>query len=230
MNENRMEQYKIDFAEFLVLSGALQLGNFTLKSGRKSPYFLNTGLLDDGKSVSQLGYFYAQALNNELGDSFDLIFGPSYKGIPLAVSTAIAFEKDLNSTIRYAFNRKEVKSHAEKGVIVGSPLKDGDRIVMIDDVFTTGETKVEMVEMLNTIADISFRGIIIALDRKERGLDGLGAIEGFVEKYSIDVFSIITVYEAVEILHGREIGGKIVLGDAEKEAVTSYLNEFGVTS
>lgn len=222
-----MEQYKIDFAEFLVSSGALTFGDFTLKSGRKSPYFLNTGLFDDGKSVSRLGYFYASALNDELGDGFDVIFGPSYKGVPLAVATSIAFSKDFDRVVRYSFNRKEAKDHAEKGVVVGSEIVDGDRVVMIDDVFTTGETKVEMVELLQKIADIQFKGIIIALDRKEKGEGEKGAITGFTEKYSIPVFSIIDVYEVLEILHNREVDGVVYLGDDEKAKMQEYLSEFG---
>ncbi|MBU1119150.1 orotate phosphoribosyltransferase [Patescibacteria group bacterium] len=224
-----MEQYKKEFAKFLITTGALSFGEFTLKSGRKSPYFLNTGGFDDGERISRLGYFYASAIKENFGEDFDVVFGPSYKGVPLAVTAAISLARDFKINKKYSFNRKEQKDHAEKGFLVGSEVKDGDSIVMLDDVFTTGDTKVEMVDTFKEIADVTFKGLLIALDRKETNTEGQSAIQNFTEKYSVPVISVITIHEVLDILYQKEIDGTVYLGDSEKEAIESYLSEYGVS-
>lgn len=223
-----MEQYKVDFAKFLITTGALTFGEFTLKSGRKSPYFLNTGGFDDGEKISRLGYFYASAITANFNDSFEVVFGPSYKGIPLAVTSIISLQKDFLLNKKYTFNRKEEKDHAEKGFLVGYEVRKGDRIITLDDVFTTGETKVEMIEMFKKIAKVEHAGLVIALDRMEKNADGENAIEKFTRKYGVPVKAIITIREVVEAIHNKEIDGKVWLGDEEKKMIEDYLSKYGV--
>ncbi|MBU1167344.1 orotate phosphoribosyltransferase [Patescibacteria group bacterium] len=223
-----MQDYKVEFAEFLVTSGALSFGEFMLKSGRKSPYFLNTGGFETGKSISRLGYFYASALKEFFGEDFDVVFGPAYKGVPLAVTTVISLANDFDIDKRYSFNRKEAKDHAEKGFLVGSDIKDGDRVVMLDDVFTTGDTKVEMVELFEDYAKVEQKGVVIALDRQETNKDGENAIANFIDKLGIPVYGIICIREVLEILYNRNIGGQVYLGPKEKAKIERYLVEFGI--
>lgn len=190
---------KSEFASFLIRSGAVKFGSFTLKSGRPSPYFVNLGVLADGEAASRLGSFYARALiERGLLDSTDVLFGPSYKGVPIAVSTAVALFRDHGKSIRFAFNRKEAKGHGEGGLIVGSPLRDGDRVGILDDVMTTGKTKEEILEVIKSAAKVEIPYVLIAVDRLERGETDLCATIEFEQRYGIRVHSIATIEEIAE--------------------------------
>jgi len=224
-----LEEYKKEFIKFLVESQALKFGDFTLKSGRKSPYFINTGMFNDGKSIAKLGQYYASAIAKEFVEKeYDVIYGPAYKGIPLALSTAIALAEKFNVSKGYAFNRKEAKEHGDKGVIIGKELKDGDKIIILDDVFTTGETKEETIALLKEIAKVEYKCVLIAVDRKEVGAEGKSAIKEFEAKHGIPVKSIVNVHEIVSFLHNYNLGGKIYLNDEIKLRMDSYLKEYGV--
>jgi orotate phosphoribosyltransferase len=223
-----MDKYKEDFIRFLLKTNALKFGEFTLKSGRKSPYFLNAGGFDTGETIGRLGTFYASKLKEEFGEDFDVLYGPAYKGISLAVTTAIALANKFGISKNYSFNRKEEKGHADKGIIVGAAIKDGDRVVILDDVFTTGETKEETIELLKQVANVKYTCVLIAVDRKEVGADGKSAIKEFEKKYSIPVISIVTVHEIVELLYNKNIDGKIYINDELKAKIDAYLKEFGV--
>jgi len=227
-----MKTFKKQFIDFLIEKGALKFGEFKLKSGRMSPYFINTGMFDDGRSIERLGYFYASLINDVLGkDKFDIIFGPAYKGIPLAVATVISLSKDYKINKGYLFDRKEAKTYGEatkeekiKSALVGCKIKPCSRIVMIDDVFTTGDTKYAAIELLKSlVSDVNFPGLVIAVDRQEVGLDGKSAIEEFEQKTKIPVFSIVSVSEIIEYLSKK---GKMTL--IEKQKMVEYLKQYGV--
>lgn len=214
---------KSEFAEFLIKSGAVRFGSFKLKSGRQSPYFVNLGALGDGGSVSRLGGFYARALvEGGLIGSTDVIFGPSYKGIPIAVSTAVSLFRDHGISVRFAFNRKEEKGHGEGGMIVGSQLRDGDRVGILDDVMTTGRTKEEVLEVIRSAARAEISYILIAVDRLERGEGDLCATAEFRMRYGIPVYSIATIEEIAEA--ASEAG---LLPEAVLKSIRSYLEEYG---
>jgi len=225
-----MEQYKKEFVDFLLEKGALKFGEFILKSGRKSPYFVNTGMLNDGESISRLAYFYAAKINDIFKDDFDLVFGPAYKGIPLSTAITISLARDFNINKGYAFNRKEPKGHGEaskeekqKNWIVGSKITDNQKIIMVDDVFTTGDTKYESIELLSEIADaLTFSGLIIAVDRQEIGINEADAIQQFVEKTGISVDSIVKITEIIDYLSES---GKLT--EEQKEKLESYLRSYG---
>lgn len=221
-----MERYKEEFIEFLLKTNALKFGEFTLKSGRKSPYFVNTGSFDDGTSVAALGHYYAAKIASFEG--VNVVFGPAYKGISLAVATAVALSKDFGKNVKYCYNRKEEKAHGDKGVMVGYALKDGDSVVVVDDVFTTGETKVEAVQLLRSLAKVNIKAIVIAVDRQEKGVDGKNAIQEFVQAQGVPVHSIVTVREIVEYLHNRKVGGVVHIDDGRKLEMELYLKEYGV--
>lgn len=225
-----MQQFQEKFIEFLIKNQALQFGDFTLKSGRKSPYFINTGVFESGESIKQLGYFYAALIKQEFGDNFDLIFGPAYKGIPLCVTTAIALANDFRQDKFYAFNRKEVKDHGDKKMILGHQLQPGERVILIDDVITDGATKFETVEMLNNIAKVEYAGLVVAVNRMEKTADGLDAFKNIVDKLHFPVKAIVSVKEIIDYLTGREIDGQVYLTKAKSVEMEEYLNEFGIKS
>ena len=164
-----MEQYKQEFIEFMVESDVLKFGEFTLKSGRKSPFFMNAGAYVTGSQLKRLGEYYAKAIHDNFGEDFDVLFGPAYKGIPLSVATAIAFYELYGKEIRYCSNRKEEKDHGDTGILLGSKLKDGDRVVIIEDVTTSGKSIEETFPILKAQGDVEILGLIVSLNRMEKG-------------------------------------------------------------
>ncbi|MFA6525030.1 MAG: orotate phosphoribosyltransferase [Patescibacteria group bacterium] len=221
--------YKKDFIEFLVRSEALKFGEFTLKSGRISPYFFTTGNFNTGSSIYKLGYFYAALIREEVVD-FDVIFGPAYKGIPLAVATSMALAKDFGMDKGYLFDRKEVKDYGDKSAFVGYEPTPGQKIILIDDVMTTGKTKEDAVNMIKAkFENVIFSGLVIAFNRQEMDNDGNDALLEFEKSFGIPVKAIVTVREVIDVLHNQKIDGKIYLDDATKDRVEAYLAKYGVS-
>jgi orotate phosphoribosyltransferase len=217
-----LEKYQQEFVEFLAESGALQFGEFTLKSGRLSPYFINTAVFHDGKRCAQLGYFFARKITATLGEDFDVVFGPAYKGIPLAVATTLSLWKDFQINKPWAFDRKEEKKHGDKGHLVGHELRDNDRVILLDDVFTTGAAKEEAIEKIRGLARVRFLGVFITIDRQEKTPAGKSAIADFVERYQVPVHAIVTVGEAFDYLRGRAIRGRVYVDDAVYRRFEEY--------
>src|SRR5574344_2036891 len=206
-----MESYKQEFIEFMVDSQVLKFGDFTLKSGRKSPFFMNAGGYVTGSQLKRLGEFYAKAIHDKYGDDFDVLFGPAYKGIPLSVVTAIAYSELYGKEIRYCSDRKEEKDHgADKGSFLGSSLKDGDRVIMIEDVTTSGKSMEETVQKVRGAANVEILGLMVSLNRMEVGLGGeKSALDEIQEKYGFQGKAIVTMSEVVEHLYNRECQGKV---------------------
>ncbi len=224
-----MEAYKQEFIEFMVESDVLKFGDFTLKSGRKSPFFMNAGAYVTGSQLMRLGEYYAKAIHDNYGDDFDVLFGPAYKGIPIAVVTAIAYSQLYGKEIRYCSDRKEEKDHgADKGSFLGSKLKDGDRVVMIEDVTTSGKSMEETVPKVKGAADVEIVGLMVSLNRMEVGLGGsVSALDEIKEKYGFDARAIVTMEEVVEHLHNRECQGRVVIDDTIKAAIDAYYEQYG---
>jgi orotate phosphoribosyltransferase len=222
-----MEQYQQEFIEFLAETGALRFGTFTLKSGRKSPYFFNSGMFNDGAAIRRLGYYYACAVR-ELEPTPTSLFGPAYKGIPLCVSAAIALEEHFGISLGYCFDRKEAKGHGDKGLLVGKTPEAGDRIAIIDDVITDGATKVEAIRRLNEISDAPVTSLIIAVNRQEQNAKGEDPIGQLAASAGIEVRSIVTIRDILEHLHNRPVNGQVLLDDEAAEAIKSYLEQYGV--
>jgi len=223
-----MQKFQQEFVEFLIANQALQFGDFTLKSGRKSPYFINTGVFESGDSIKQLGYFYASLIKQEFGNNFEVIFGPAYKGIPLCVTTAIALANDFKLDKYYAFNRKEVKDHGDKKLILGHQLKDGERIILIDDVVTDGATKFETVEIINNVAKVKYTGLVVAVNRMEKTAEGVDAFKNIEAKLNFPVKAIVSVREIIDYLTDKEINGQVYLTKAKAQEMEKYLKEFGI--
>ena len=224
-----MEQYKQEFIQFMVDSKVLKFGEFTLKSGRKSPFFMNAGGYVTGSQLRKLGEYYAKAIHDKYGDDFDVLFGPAYKGIPLAVVTAIAYSDLYGKEVRYCSDRKEEKDHgADKGSFLGSKLQDGDRVIMIEDVTTSGKSMEETVPKVKGAADVEIVGLMVSLNRMEVGLGGkVSALDEIKEKYGFAAKAIVTMDEVVEHLHNRECQGKVVIDDTIKEAIDHYYEQYG---
>ena len=224
-----MESYKKEFIEFMVESDVLKFGEFTLKSGRKSPFFMNAGAYVTGTQLMRLGEYYAKAIHENYGDDFDVLFGPAYKGIPISVVTAVAYSKLYKKEIRYCSDRKEEKDHgADKGSFLGSTLKDGDRVVMIEDVTTSGKSMEETVPKVKGAADVEIIGLMVSLNRMEKGLGGeKSALAQIREKYGFAANAIVTMDEVVEHLYNRECQGRIVINDEIKAAIDKYYEQYG---
>ena len=224
-----MEQYKKEFIEFMVESDVLKFGEFTLKSGRKSPFFMNAGAYVTGSQLMRLGEYYARAIHETYGDDFDVLFGPAYKGIPISVVTAVAFHNLYGKEVRYCSDRKEEKDHgADKGSFLGSKLKDGDRVVMIEDVTTSGKSMEETVPKVRGAADVMIVGLMVSLNRMEKGLGGeKSALEEIREKYGFETNAIVTMEEVVEHLYNRTCQGRVVIDDTIKAAIDDYYKQYG---
>lgn len=225
-----MEAYKREFIEFMVESNVLKFGDFTLKSGRKSPFFMNAGAYVTGEQLKRLGEYYAHAIVANFGADFDVLFGPAYKGIPLSVVTAIAMHDLYGKEVRYCSNRKEVKDHgADAGNLLGAELKDGDRVVMVEDVTTSGKSIDETYPIVTGAADVEIVGLIVSLNRMEVGKGGkVTAQEEVQERYGFPVASIVSMAEVVEILSEPGENRGAVLDDTLKAAIDAYYEQYGV--
>lgn len=224
-----MEQYKQEFIEFMVDSNVLKFGDFTLKSGRKSPFFMNAGSYVTGAQLKRLGEYYAKAIHDNFGDDFDVLFGPAYKGIPLSVATAIAFHELYGKEIKYCSNRKEEKDHGgDAGILLGSPIKDGDKVVIIEDVTTSGKSIEETFPIIKDQGDVEILGLIVSLNRMEKGKSDKGALDEIHEKYGFKTAAIVSMAEVIEHLYNREYRGKIIIDDGLKTAIDSYYDIYGV--
>lgn len=225
-----MEAYKQEFIRFMVESDVLKFGEFTLKSGRTSPFFMNAGAYVTGAQLKRLGQYYAQAIHDNFGLDFDVVFGPAYKGIPLSVVTAIALDELYGKEVKYCSDRKEVKDHgADKGGMLGYELKDGDRVVMVEDVTTSGKSIDETYPKLKAAADVEIKGLIVSLNRMEVGRGGkVTAQQEIQERYGFPVASIVSMDEVVEELYGKEIDGRVVIDDDIKAALDAYYERYGV--
>ena len=225
-----MESYKQEFIEFMVDSKVLKFGDFTLKSGRKSPFFMNAGGYVTGSQLKKLGEYYAKAIYANYGLDFDVLFGPAYKGIPIAVVTAIAFHELYGKEVRYCSDRKEEKDHgADKGSFLGTKLQDGDRVVMIEDVTTSGKSMEETVPKVRGAADVEILGLMVSLNRMEVGLGGkVSALDEIKERYGFDANAIVSMAEVVEHLYNKEYNGEVIIDDTLKTAIDAYYEQYGV--
>ncbi|WP_294145389.1 orotate phosphoribosyltransferase [uncultured Clostridium sp.] len=222
-----MEQYKQEFIEFMVESEVLKFGEFTLKSGRKSPFFMNAGAYVTGTQLRRLGEYYAKAIHDNYGLDFDVLFGPAYKGIPLSVATTMAISELYGKDIRYCSNRKEAKDHGDTGILLGSKLKDGDRVVIIEDVTTSGKSIEETFPIIKAQADVEVKGLMVSLNRMERGKGDKSALEEVKELYGFPTAAIVSMADVVEHLYNRECQGRIVIDDALKAAIDAYYEQYG---
>ena len=223
-----MEQYKQEFIEFMVDCQVLKFGDFTTKSGRKTPFFVNTGFYRTGSQMKKLGEYYAKAIESAFGLEFDVLFGPAYKGIPLTVATTMALSDLYQKDIRYCSNRKEVKDHGDTGILLGSPLQNEDRVLIIEDVTTAGTSIEETVPIIQAQGDVSLCGLIVSVDRMERGKGEKSALEEIKEKYGLTGKAIVTMKEVVEHLYNRPYNGKIYIDDEMKHAIDAYYEIYGV--
>jgi len=223
-----MEQYKQDFIEFMVESDVLKFGDFTLKSGRKSPFFMNAGAYVTGTQLRRLGEYYARAIHDNYGLDFDVLFGPAYKGIPLSVATTMAISQLYGKDIRYCSNRKEVKDHGDTGILLGSKLEDGDRVVIIEDVTTSGKSIEETFPILKAQGNVEIKGLMVSLNRMEVGKGGKkSALDEITDLYGFKASAIVTMDEVVEYLYNRECQGRIIIDDTLKTAIDAYYKMYG---
>ena len=224
-----MEAYKSEFIQFMVDSKVLKFGDFTLKSGRKSPFFMNAGAYVTGTQLMKLGEYYAKAIHDRYGDDFDVLFGPAYKGIPLTVATTIAYSKLFGKEIRYCSNRKEVKDHGDAGILLGSNLKDGDRVVVIEDVTTSGKSMEETVPIVRAQADVTIVGLMVSLNRQEKGKGDKCALDEIKDLYGFETEAIVTMEEVVETLYNKEVNGEVLIDDEMKARIDAYYAEYGAS-
>lgn len=223
-----MEAYKQNFIEFMVDCQVLKFGDFVTKSGRKTPFFVNTGFYRTGGQLRKLGEYYARAIHDKFGLDFDVLFGPAYKGIPLSVAASMAISQCYDKDIRYCSNRKEVKDHGDTGILLGSPINDGDRVVIIEDVTTAGTSISETLPIIKAQGEVSPVGLVVSVDRMERGQGQKSALQEIEETYGLETTAIVTMDEVVEHLYNREYKGTVIIDDARKKQIVAYYEQYGV--
>ncbi len=226
MHSPNVKTDSAEFIRFMLDSGVLRFGSFTTKSGRQTPYFLDTGRYGRGSQADRLGEFYAERLLATLGDGFDVLFGPAYKGIPLAVATAMALSR-RGKDVGFCFNRKEAKGHGEGGVLVGHPLADGDRVVIVEDVTTAGTSVRETVPLLRAAANVQLVALIVSVDRQERGQGSRSALVELATEYKLRALSLVTIDEIVDHLRRHEVGGKKLITPELDVAIRAYRDKYG---
>ena len=219
--------YKEEFIHFMVRSGVLTFGDFVTKSGRKTPYFINTGNYKTGAQAARLGDYYAACVQENMPDGIDCLFGPAYKGIPLAVTTAASLYRNYDRDLPYCFNRKEVKDHGEGGSMVGYKPKDGDRVAIIEDVVTAGTAVRESIELFKSVADVKIVALFVSADRMERGTRECTTLDELREDYGIQVYPIVTIRDIMNTLHNQPVDGKVLIDDAMLARMQGYLKEYG---
>jgi len=223
-----MEQYKKEFIEFMVDCGVLKFGSFVTKSGRNTPFFVNTGFYRTGSQLRKLGEYYAKAIESAFGFEFQVLFGPAYKGIPLTVATSMAINEFYGVDIKYCSNRKEEKDHGDTGILLGSPIVDKDKVVIIEDVTTAGTSIEETLPIIQAQGDVEAVGLVVSVDRMERGKGTKSALSEIQEKYGLKTTAIVTMAEVVEHLYNKPYKGNIIIDDELKSAITAYYQEYGV--
>jgi len=224
----KISNYKASLIELIATSGVLMLGDFTTKSGRKSPYFINSGQYKTGEQAERVSEYYAALINEKLKGCFDVLFGPAYKGIPLCTLTAAALFRLYDINAGYCFNRKEAKDHGEGGMFVGWQPKDGDRFLIIEDVISAGTSVREVYPLIKATADVSITDLVISVDRMEKGYNGLTATQEMKQEFGITVHPLVTVKEIIEYLYNREVDGKIYIDDAMRDKMESYVSKYCV--
>ena len=224
---DHMEQYKQEFIEFMVDCKVLKFGDFVTKSGRKTPFFINTGFYRTGEQLRRLGGYYAKAIADKFGTEFDVLFGPAYKGIPLSVAASIAISEQYGADIRYCSNRKEIKDHGDKGILLGSPIGDGDKVVIIEDVTTAGTSINETLPIIKAQGDVEVLGLVVSVDRMERGQGSKSALKEIHEKFGLETTAIVTMAEVVEHLYNRPYKGEVIIDDTLKKAIDAYYEQYG---
>lgn len=223
-----MEQYKKEFIEFMVDCGVLKFGDFVTKSGRKTPFFVNTGFYRTGAQLNKLGEYYARAINDKFGTDFDILFGPAYKGIPLSVAASMQISNIYGKDVKYCSNRKEIKDHGDTGILLGSPISDGDKVIIIEDVTTAGTSINETLPVIKAQGDVEVKGLVVSVDRMERGQGEKSALDEIHEKYGLETTAIVTMAEVVEHLYNKEYKGKVIIDDELKKAIDAYYEQYGV--
>ena len=222
-----MEQYKKDFIEFMLSCGVLRFGDFVTKSGRKTPFFINTGFYRTGGQMAKLGEFYAKAIQDNFGLDFDVLFGPAYKGIPLSVAATMEISRLYGRDIRYCSNRKEIKDHGEKGILLGSPISAGDKVVIIEDVTTAGTSIRETVPIIKAQGTDNILGLVVSVDRMERGTGEVSALQEIENEFGIRTCSIVSMKDVIECLYNRECEGRVIIDDALMERIDAYYEQYG---
>ena len=222
-----MQQYKKEFIEFMIESGVLTFGDFITKSGRKTPFFVNTGNYQTGSQLKKLGEYYAEAIKDNFGDDFDIVFGPAYKGIPLSVTVTMALADKYGIDVRYCSNRKEVKDHGDTGILLGSKINDGDKILITEDVTTSGKSIYETMPIIKSQGNADVVGLVISVNRMEKGQGEKSALVELQEKYGFKACAIVTMEEVIDYLYNKEINGKVIIDDEIKARIDEYYKIYG---
>ena len=221
-----MDAYEREFIDFMVRAGVLTFGDFVAKSGRKTPYFVNTGKYRTGAQLRTLARAYADAIERNVGRDVDVLFGPAYKGIPLVVAVSMELA-ERGHDVGFCFNRKEAKDHGEGGTLIGWNLRDGDRVLIVEDVTTAGTSIRETVPLLRGAANVKLAGLVVAVDRMERGTGMKSALAEIAETYAFQTFSITSIEDIVSHLRDHEVDGRRVITDEIHERIALYRREYG---